>query len=166
MPDRWLLLLGSNIEREENLERAVAMLEHRFAVLARSRVYESEAVGDPGGPPFLNQALWVRARCTPREMRDALHSMEASLGRMRTLDRDAPRTMDIDVLLATGPDGEVRADPPPDPDLRRFHHAALPAAEIAGDLSLDGNGTTVAAAAAALGPPPAGFRVQDRPVPR
>ena len=164
MHDRWLLLLGSNIEREANLERAVEMLDRRFGVLARSRVYESAAVGDPGGPPFLNQALWVRARCTAREMRDVLHGVEACLGRVRTLDRNAPRTMDIDVLLATDAGGTVLADPAPDGDLRRYHHAALPAAEIAGGCTIDGNGTTLSSSAAALGPPPAGFRVLGSPV--
>jgi len=166
MHHRWLLLLGSNIEREDNLERAVAMLDHRFGILARSRVYESDPVGDPGGPRFWNQAVWVRARCSEREMRDAAHGVEACLGRVRTADRNAPRTMDIDLLLATDATGAVAADPAPDEDLRRFHHAALPAAEIAGDLSIDGNGTTVAAAAAALGPPPAGFRALEASVPR
>lgn len=166
MPDRWLLLLGSNVAREENLDRAVEMLERRFGILARSRVYESEAVGDPGGPLFWNQALWIGARCTGREMRDAVHGVEAALGRVRTADRNAPRTMDIDVLLALDASGAVSADPAPDSDIRRFHYVALPAAEIAAGLSLDGNGTTVASAAAALGPPPPGFRVLEQPVPR
>jgi 2-amino-4-hydroxy-6-hydroxymethyldihydropteridine diphosphokinase len=166
MHDRWLLLLGTNVEREANLERAVQMLDRRFGILARSRVYESAAVGDPDGPPFFNQAVWLRARCTPREMRDVLHGVEACLGRVRTLDRNAPRTMDLDVLLATDAAGTVLADPAPDGDLRRYHHAALPAAEIAGGCPVDANGTTLAAAAAALGPPPEGFRVLGSPVPR
>jgi 2-amino-4-hydroxy-6-hydroxymethyldihydropteridine diphosphokinase len=157
-PDRYLLLLGSNIEREANLDRAEGMLAGRFAVLARSRTFEGPAVGDPNGPPFHNRALLVRSALPPREMRDALHSVEHALGRLRTLDRNAPRTIDVDILLALDAAGAVLPAPPPHGDLLRHHHAALPAAEIAGDALLPG-GTTLAAAAAALGPPPPGFRI-------
>ncbi len=157
-PDRYLLLLGSNIERVANLERAEGILGGRFAVLARSRVYEGPAVGDPHGPPFHNRALLVRSGLPPEEMRAALHAVEHDLGRRRTRERNAPRTIDIDILLALDAAGAVLPEPPPHGDLLRHHHAALPAAALAGDAVLPG-GTTVAAAAAALGPPPPGFRV-------
>lgn len=157
-PARWLLLLGSNVERESRIPRAVELLDRRFGVLARSRVCESPPVGDPSGPPFFNQALWIRCPCTAGEMRGALRAVETALGRVRGPDPDAPRTMDIDILLAVDGEGRVLEDPAPEGDLRRFHHVALPAAEIAGDLLLPG-GTTVAASAAALGPPPVGFRI-------
>jgi 2-amino-4-hydroxy-6-hydroxymethyldihydropteridine diphosphokinase len=156
-PDRYLLLLGSNVDREDNLARATEILETRFAVLARSRAFESAAVGDPCGPPFLNRALLVRSALPPREMRDALHAVEHCLGRLRTLDRNAPRTIDVDVLLALDAAGAVLPEPGLHRDLLRHHHAAIPAAEIAGAVALPG-GRTLAAAAAALGPPPAGFR--------
>lgn len=156
-PDRWLLLLGSNVEREANLEAAERRLEARFEVLRRSRVYESAAVGDPGGPPFLNRALLVRSLLAPAEMQRAIREIEAALGRVRGADRNAPRTIDVDVLLALDAAGDALAEPTPHRDLRRHHHAAIPAAEVAGEARLP-DGTTVAAAAAALGPPPAGFR--------
>lgn len=157
-PDRYLLLLGSNIEREGNLGRAVQILESRFAILARSRICESDAVGDPTGPPFFNRALLVRSSLAPRAMRAELHAIEHSLGRLRTLDRHSPRTIDIDILLALDAEGALLPDPPLHKDLARHHHAAVPAAEILGTLPLPG-GTTLAAAAEALGPPPKGFRV-------
>lgn len=159
-PDRYLLLLGSNIDREENLDRAVRILESRFAVLARSRIAESAAVGDPAGPVFFNQAMIVRSDLAPREMRLLLHGIETSLGRLRTVDRNSPRTIDIDVLFALDAAGAVLPEPPPHGDLRRHHYAAIPAAELAGTVVLPG-GATLARAAAALGPPPAGFRTLD-----
>jgi 2-amino-4-hydroxy-6-hydroxymethyldihydropteridine diphosphokinase len=158
LPDRYILLLGSNVEREENLDRAVQILESRFPVLARSRVVESDAVGDPTGPPFHNRALIVRSDLPPREMRSALHAIEHSLGRLRTMDRNAPRTIDIDVLCVLDAAGALLPGPPLHKDLLRHHYATVPAAEIAGDLVLH-DGTTLAAAALAMGPPPKGFRV-------
>ena len=156
-PDRWLLLLGSNVGREENLARAERLIAERFEVLARSAVVESAAVGDPGGPPFLNRALLVRARLDAAAMVAAIRGIESALGRVRGPDRNAPRTIDVDVLLALDAAGAALPEPPPHRDLRRHHHAAIPAAEVAGEVRL-ADGTTVAAAAAALGTPPAGFR--------
>jgi len=157
-PDRYLLLLGSNVDRERNVDRAEALLGERFPVLARSRTCESPAVGDPEGPPFSNRALLVRADLPPGEMRTVIHGLERSLGRVRTPDRNAPRTIDIDVLLALDAAGAPLREPALHRDLLRHHHAALPAAEIAGGTVLP-DGRTLAAAAAALGPPPPGFRV-------
>lgn len=156
-PDRYLLLLGTNVDREANLARAEALLARRFPVLARSRVYEGPAVGDPAGPSFLNRALVVRAALGPGALRAELRAAEGALGRRRTKDRNAPRTIDIDILLALDAAGEVLPEPPLHEDLLRHHHAALPAAEVAGDAVLPGGGT-LAAAATALGPPPTGFR--------
>lgn len=157
-PDRYLLLLGSNIEREENLDRAVQILESRFTVLARSRICESDAVGDPTGPAFFNRAILIRAGLAPRALHADLHAVEHCLGRLRTTDRHSPRTIDIDILGALDAAGALLPDPPLHRDVRRHHYAAVPAAEIAGDLLLP-DGTTLAASAAALGPPPKGFRV-------
>jgi len=156
-PDRWLLLLGSNVEREASMARGLRMLEVRFPVLARSRIHESAAVGEPGDPPFWNRAVLVRFSGAGGDLRAVLHGIEAALGRDRTAVRNAPRTMDIDILLALDASGAVLADPPVHRDLRRHHFAAVPAAEIAGDLPLPGDGLTLAAVARALGPPPQGF---------
>lgn len=159
---RYLLLLGSNVEREANLARGEAMLERKFEVLARSRAFESEAVGDPEGPPFLNRAVLVRSALDPRALRRALQAAESALGRVRTPDRHAPRTIDVDLLLGLDESGAVLPEPAPHRDLARHHHAAIPAAEIAGDAALPG-GRTLAEVAASLGPPPRGFRAVTDP---
>ena len=155
---RFLLLLGSNLDRERSLAAAEAALGRRFDVLARSRVYESEAVGDPSGPPFLNRAVLLRAAMGAEALLEALRGIEASLGRVRGPDRNSPRTIDVDLLLASTEEGVVLPAPPPHRDLARLHHAVLPAAEIAGELVLPG-GRDLAAIAASLGPPPPGFRI-------
>ena len=144
------------------MARATALLEERYPVLARSRIYESTAVGDPDGPLFFNRAVMIRSALGGAALRAELRSLEAALGRVRTSDRNAPRIIDIDLLLAVDAAGAVLADPPPAGELRH-HYAALPAAEIAGDLVLPGEGLTLAAAARALGPPPRGFRTEPDP---
>jgi 2-amino-4-hydroxy-6-hydroxymethyldihydropteridine diphosphokinase len=162
VPDRYLLLLGSNVDPAANLARAEEAVAARFPVLARSRAVEGPAVGDAGGPPFRNRALLVGADLDPASLRAVLRGIEARLGRVRGPDRNAPRTVDADILLALDAAGAVLADPPLHRDLLRHHYAALPAAEIAGSLRLP-DGRTLDQAAAALGPPAAGFRILEAP---
>jgi len=56
---RALLLLGSNVDREANFCRAARRLAELVRVLAFSPVYETEPMGDPDQPCFLNAAALV-----------------------------------------------------------------------------------------------------------
>lgn len=96
---RVILGLGSNINSSENIIRALELLNQRIGVQRVSSTWESLAVGSDG-PNFLNAAAWVE---TPLEMIDLkqhiLRQIEADLGRVRTADKNAPRTIDIDILI-------------------------------------------------------------------
>jgi hypothetical protein len=53
-----VLLLGSNIEPEVNIPRAMEMLAERTNIVSQSRIWETEAVGS-AGPNFLNVAIRI-----------------------------------------------------------------------------------------------------------
>lgn len=96
------LSLGSNIEPEINLPRAIELLSEYGELLKLSRAWESAAVGSDG-PNFLNAcALFL----TPLPLADlktqVIRPIEAKLGRKRTADKYAPRTIDIDTVLFDG----------------------------------------------------------------
>ncbi|MEM7164095.1 MAG: 2-amino-4-hydroxy-6-hydroxymethyldihydropteridine diphosphokinase [Planctomycetota bacterium] len=156
---RYLLLLGSNIEREQNLAHAHTTLSERYTVLACSRICDSEAVGAPQTPRFFNQAVWIETQRSPDTLRSELRAIEAQLGRQRSDDRNAPREIDIDILLATTHDGTIDEATPIDPELLTAHHVCVPAADIAGTTYLPQHGRTIGEIAAALAPPPAGFEI-------
>ncbi|MDH3524905.1 MAG: 2-amino-4-hydroxy-6-hydroxymethyldihydropteridine diphosphokinase, partial [Acidobacteriota bacterium] len=149
--DVVLIALGSNIEPELNLPRASARLAGCMTILAASRVYESAPVGAPGTPPFLNAVLRVETRRGPRTLKfEILRAIEAELGRRREPDRNAPRTIDLDLVLY-GDRVETALDLTlPDPDLARFPHLAVPAADVAPETRHPATGRTLAAIAAAL----------------
>ena len=129
-----VLLLGSNIEPGPHLERAVALLRARFDVRAVSRVYRSAAVGGRAPQPdFLNQAVRLRTDCPPRALREACRRLEERLGRRRSADRFAPRTLDLDVVLFDDLSVDFGSWRLPDPDLETHAHALVPAAEVASD---------------------------------
>ena len=101
-PASILIALGSNIEPGANLERAVARLENEAGVEveAVSGIWESEAHGAPGTPRFLNAAVRLRCSLPLASLKRLLRRIEADLGRVRDADRNAPRTIDLDIAMA------------------------------------------------------------------
>lgn len=149
-----LVSLGSNIDARANLSRAVELLAERSDVRAVSRAWRSSAVGGDG-PEFLNAAVAVATSLDAAVFKFAvLRGIEADLGRVRTRNRNAPRTIDLDLALfgdavVNRPDGHGGRLRLPDPDVARHAHVALPLAEIAGDLPLPGDGRRLRDVAAA-----------------
>ena len=93
------LSLGSNIRPEECLPRAVRMLREYGEVKALSGVWESRAVGSDG-PNFLNLCMLFLSGLQPYELKEQiLRPIEARLGRVRSVDKNAPRTIDLDIVL-------------------------------------------------------------------
>ncbi|MCC6568800.1 MAG: 2-amino-4-hydroxy-6-hydroxymethyldihydropteridine diphosphokinase [Anaerolineales bacterium] len=93
------LSLGSNIEPEVNLPKAVTMLSQRGEIEKVSSVWETNPVGGEGGN-YLNACLSYTTALSQEQLKETiLHPIEASLGRKRTQDKNAPRTIDIDIIL-------------------------------------------------------------------
>lgn len=92
--------LGSNLgDSLGHLRAAVHQLGalglHRIIV---SSVYESAPVGYEDQPDFLNAAVIGRWKGSPRPLLEAALAVERTAGRERSF-RNAPRPLDIDVLL-------------------------------------------------------------------
>ncbi len=96
------LSLGSNIDPEGNLPRAIEMLARYGRVKELSGAWESHAVGSDG-PNFLNASVLLETDIPPGELKDRLaRPIETAMGRVRTADKNAPRPIDIDVMLVDG----------------------------------------------------------------
>ncbi len=141
-----IVLLGSNIAPRRNLEDAVAHLSTWFAVTAVSRIYASKAVGSDG-PDFLNAAVTIATLLEPCVLHfDALRAIEAQLGRRRGTDPNAPRTIDLDLVVygedpidiacvVDDVDCRLRL---PDRDIGRLAHITLPLVDVAPWLRVGG----------------------------
>lgn len=106
------IAVGSNIEPERNISAALALLRDHVRVTAVSTFYRTAAIDRPDQPDFLNGVFAVRTAVGPRVLKfDILHGIERQLGRVRTTDKYAARTIDLDVVLY----GQEVID---DPDLR------------------------------------------------
>lgn len=93
------LSLGSNIAAEKNLPKAVQLLREIGKVTTVSTVWESESVGYTG-PNFLNACVLFATHLQPIQLKEqVIRPIEAKLERIRSADKNAPRTIDIDIVL-------------------------------------------------------------------
>lgn len=116
------LLLGSNIDPATNLVQAVNLLASQLTLLQSSSVWQSPSVGS-SGPDYLNAAVTALTDLDAQQLKQkVLHPTEAALGRVRTENKFADRTLDIDLILF---DGQVV-----DEDALYQSHCVVPISEI------------------------------------
>jgi len=93
------LSLGSNIKPEVHLPKAIQMLKDYGQVQAVSQAWENHAVGSDG-PDFLNACVLFLSKLEPYDLKEQIiRPIEAKLGRVRYADKNAPRTIDLDIVL-------------------------------------------------------------------
>ncbi|MGI9310366.1 MAG: 2-amino-4-hydroxy-6-hydroxymethyldihydropteridine diphosphokinase [bacterium] len=139
-----VLSLGSNIDRERNLRRALVRIEARFGRLERSPVYETAAVGFDG-PPFYNLVVGFRSDDAVARVRDQLRRIEADAGRGRAHARKVfeNRALDIDILLYGDHDLRAAGYNIPRDEIARCAYVLKPLADLYPDLALPRGGETM-----------------------
>jgi 2-amino-4-hydroxy-6-hydroxymethyldihydropteridine diphosphokinase len=109
-------------------------------VLARcSRVWETDPVGGPPQPDFLNVVVRAEVGLEPRGLLAACQRVEAALGRVRDV-RWGPRTVDIDILLIDALLIDEDDLTVPHPRMHERAFVLMPLLDIEPDITLP-NGT-------------------------
>jgi 2-amino-4-hydroxy-6-hydroxymethyldihydropteridine diphosphokinase len=133
--ERAYLSAGSNLgDRAENLAVAAVVLQDDDLVVVRvSSVFETEPLGYTEQPWFLNVALEIGTRLEPRELLARCQAVERAFGRKPSF-RNAPRPLDLDILLVgarivSEADLEI-----PHPRLAERRFVLEPLAEIAPEI--------------------------------
>jgi 2-amino-4-hydroxy-6-hydroxymethyldihydropteridine diphosphokinase len=144
------IALGSNIgDRLAHLKEARAAVESLHLGAASgvlySSVYETEPVDcEPGSAPYLNAVMEIEYEGQPFVLLHALRGIETDLGRPSRRPRNAPRTIDLDILyvgnLAMSNDELVL----PHPRLHSRRFVLEPLNEIRPDLLLPGHHEPIA----------------------
>jgi len=139
--DAWVAL-GANLgERRTALTAAFTAIAKlsRTRLIRHSSLWASPPL-DANGPDYLNAVALLQTSLDPFELLDALQSIELTLGRTRSY-RNAPRTLDLDLLLH----GRAVLDTPtltlPHPRMATRAFVLRPLAELAPDLDIPGHGT-------------------------
>lgn len=139
------LALGANLgDRVAHLRHALRRLaEEGGRLTGVSRVYETDPVGFEDQPPFLNLVARLETPLEPEALLDFARRIEGERGRERTF-RNAPRTLDIDVLLY----GDRRIDRPgltvPHPRMNERAFVLVPLLELEPALREPGTGRAYA----------------------
>lgn len=128
------ILAGTNLgDRIANLKFARDSMREAGTLVNASSCYETEPVGYENQPWFLNQVMELETRLSPRSLLAFCQGVESSGGRVRSFP-NAPRTLDLDILLY----GDlVLSDPDlviPHPRLHERKFTLVPLAEIAAEV--------------------------------
>ncbi len=101
MSSTFAIALGSNLgDRLYTMHRAIDELRKIVHIVRVSSFLETEPVeAPPGSPCFLNAVVIGHTSLTPLQLLDALQAIESKLGRRRTGVRNAPRTIDLDLIF-------------------------------------------------------------------
>jgi len=139
------IALGSNLgDRRAHLDYAVRRLSEFLRDLRVSSYIDTEPVGlPPAAPPFLNAAAVGETTLSPRALLDALLDIERARGRERPF-VNAPRTLDLDLVLF----GDAVVEEPgltvPHPRFRGRRFVLEPLAEVAPGLVDPVSGRSIA----------------------
>jgi 2-amino-4-hydroxy-6-hydroxymethyldihydropteridine diphosphokinase len=139
---RCFIALGANLgDPVQTVTAAIAALRGlaQTEFVAASSLYRTAPVGLKHQPDFINAVVELVAVSPAPTLLQSLFEIEARFGRQRSV-RNAPRTLDLDLLLY----GDERSDDPqltlPHPRLHQRAFVLAPLAEIAPQLLIPGHG--------------------------
>ena len=132
--NRAYLSFGSNIEPETNIKAAIEKLSTRSRLIAISTIWETAPVGFAQQPNFLNGAVIIDTTYAASSLKtQVLEQIEHDLNRVRSSNKNGPRTIDLDIMLFNHDILDFDGRQIPDPDLLKRAFVAIPMAEIAPD---------------------------------
>ena len=115
---RVFIGVGSNIDPEANVRKALKLLGETVHLLKISEFFRTDPLGNRNQPVFYNGVVEVETELAPADLKFAvLREIEHQLGRERGEDKYAPRPIDLDILIYDNiviSNDEMRL---PDPDI-------------------------------------------------
>ncbi len=141
--------LGANLPSpagppQVTLPLAIERLAQLGRITARSSLYSTAPIGLAEQPRFLNAVAALETNLAPRALLDRLLAIERHFGRDRSAGiANAPRTLDLDILLY----GDLIVSEPglqvPHPRLTQRAFVLVPWAEVAPEITLPPERLTV-----------------------
>jgi 2-amino-4-hydroxy-6-hydroxymethyldihydropteridine diphosphokinase len=134
--------LGSNLAHPAaQVLQAMQLIDQlqNTAVLARSSLYRSAPVGYLEQPDFVNAVVKVETALSPLALLQALLALEQQNGRTREFP-NAPRTLDLDVLLYDDLQHHEHGLTVPHPQMHKRAFVLQPLLEIAPECVIPGVG--------------------------
>ena len=144
MAERVYVSVGANVAPERNIADGLGLLAGRLTIDAVSTFYRTPAIGRPEQDDYLNGVIALDTALEPLALKEVLREVERALGRVRTEDAYAPRTLDLDILLYGNRvfiEAELEI---PDPDIATRPFLAAGLIELDPSLTLPGDSRRLA----------------------
>jgi dihydroneopterin aldolase/2-amino-4-hydroxy-6-hydroxymethyldihydropteridine diphosphokinase len=127
--------VGSNIDPEQNIADAISRLSMHVDITGISTFYWNKPLFGMDQDDYLNGVWRIRTSDSPKNIKqNVLNNVEQELCRNRTHDRNAPRTVDLDLLLFGDLVVTKNGLTLPDPDIYTRSFVAFPLSELDPDL--------------------------------
>jgi len=137
---RVFLGLGSNVgDRGTHLENALRRIDRIVCIETVSSVYQTEPVGFADQQDYWNLVAAATTDLPALQLMDELLAVEAAMGRERSF-KNAPRTIDIDLLLYDDVIMKSNALVLPHPRMHERAFVLRPLLEIAPEAKEPGTG--------------------------
>ncbi len=91
--------VGSNIDSENNIKEAKKAVELAHNLIKTSSFIETEPIGCKNQNNFLNGAFLIETEMDTLTLKSWLKNLEEKLGRVRSENKDGPRTIDLDIII-------------------------------------------------------------------
>ena len=144
MAERVYVAVGANVAPERNIADGLGLLAGRLTIAAVSTFYRTPAIGRPDQEDYLNGVVALETDLEPLALKEVLRDVERAMGRVRTDDAYAPRTLDLDILLYGNRVFNEAGLEIPDPDIATRLFLAAGLIELDPSLTLPGDSRRLA----------------------
>ena len=97
-----LVLLGSNIDSEKNITKALGYIQELGKIGNQTDFIYTKPLQYEDQPDFLNGALLLQTCLSFDELYSELKQIELDMGRLRSKNKNAPRIIDLDIITFNG----------------------------------------------------------------
>jgi 2-amino-4-hydroxy-6-hydroxymethyldihydropteridine diphosphokinase len=95
----YVIGFGSNIEPEKHVERAGQEISEIATILKKSDFIYTKPLLYTEQPDFLNGVFLIETTLNYKDLKEELNKIENRLGRVRSENKNAPRTIDLDIIV-------------------------------------------------------------------
>ncbi|WDE04472.1 2-amino-4-hydroxy-6-hydroxymethyldihydropteridine diphosphokinase [Thalassomonas viridans] len=125
----YIVAVGSNIDPEKHVQQAFELIRQMDARADIATLLHTKAVGFTGQADFINTAFSFQSPLDAVQLKSRLRDIETRLGRVRTANKNGPRTIDLDIVQI---DGRIV-----DEDYHKYDFVKTSVDELAARLNLN-----------------------------
>jgi 2-amino-4-hydroxy-6-hydroxymethyldihydropteridine diphosphokinase len=94
----YIVAVGSNIDAETHIKQAFEQLKKIDAQVNSATLLRTKPVGFTEQADFINTAFSFTCTLNATDLKAYLKNIETQLGRVRTSNKNGPRTIDLDIV--------------------------------------------------------------------